>query len=840
MTRRRWPHAHEFALRALQLCAVVLPLAVGGVFPAFWGAALVVLCLAGVVLARTARHHGYRLGLGLAGMALAGLAGWSLLQCVPWPAPVVRALAPAVWRWHLDAAQVLGRPAPSWAPLTDDEIDTLLTAGKFTLLAVAFALALNATWRRAEHGEALLRTVAFAAIVVLGLGAVQKALGTGVLLGYYEPHRPIVDTLLVASFVNPNHLAALLNLGGLTALGLSQASSRYRQRLAWGIAYLACMCGTFLTLSRAGIVAAVVASAFFALVSLRAERQAALRRRRVVVYASGILVVLTLVSVMAYDLVAWQLSHLPGIGRLPHEAKDVIWARVVQVIADHPWTGVGAGALADAFGPYNDVRPGVLVTHAENAPLDLAVQWGIPAALLFVAALLAATRRHVPRALRAEDTLGGLAGLYALGIQNLADFNWFIPGVAVPACIVAGAVTGLGLAARKGRRRKAVPVSRASRVVISLLLAAMAVAILGAWADARWGDSAVEDAYRRADESGTLAVPSALDRFAALHPADYHLFFLEGRRRYEARDLDGAVRWVEASLRRAPTAPLPRVLRARLAMAQGDEDTAVEQWRAIVQADDEHGVDLLIQEWGAQHTPFDLWIRALQTESRVVRAALLLKARGDDDGSQSLLARWVRAHPEAYSARFELALALLERGAPSDEVDRQATHLLGRHPERAGGYLIQGMLYARDERWERALVMFDEALRREPDNPHAVLGRARALLELGRIDEFRRAVGHARALVENAPRLRARVHVLLSMAAERDQRAGEAAMEMEMAAELLPDSAPLRYRLGKMLELAGRAAGARRAYREALRIDPNYAPARKALERLESKQPAEH
>lgn len=102
-----------------------------------------------------------------------------------------------------------------------------------------------------------------------------------------------------------------------------------------------------------------------------------------------------LALIPAYFFAAWLLPLLAGSGvegmmhRLREGAPDahsrlVLWANVLDLIAQHPWTGWGWGELS--FAHYSTLYQGARFTeildNAHNLPLHLAVELGIPAALL--------------------------------------------------------------------------------------------------------------------------------------------------------------------------------------------------------------------------------------------------------------------------------------------------------------------------------------------------------------------------------------------------------------------------------------------------------------------------
>ncbi len=150
-------------------------------------------------------------------------------------------------------------------------------------------------------------------------------------------------------------------------------------------------------------------------------------------------------TVPLYFLIAWTLPHLVGGGgsggvesmlqRLHTGAPDdhsrlILWHNVLTLIAERPWTGWGWGELS--FAHYSAQYPGArfveILDNAHNLPLHLAVELGIPAAVLicggFLWMVLAARpwRERDPARLMAWGMLG------AIVLHSLLEYPlWYGP-----------------------------------------------------------------------------------------------------------------------------------------------------------------------------------------------------------------------------------------------------------------------------------------------------------------------------------------------------------------------------------------------------------------------------
>ena len=111
-------------------------------------------------------------------------------------------------------------------------------------------------------------------------------------------------------------------------------------------------------------------------------------------------------------------------------SRRVLWSNVLYLIAQKPWLGWGWGELD--FAHYSTLFPGerfcVLLDNAHNLPLHLAVELGLPVAVLACAAVAAWIWRARPW--RETDPARQLAwGILALvGLHSMLEFPlWYGP-----------------------------------------------------------------------------------------------------------------------------------------------------------------------------------------------------------------------------------------------------------------------------------------------------------------------------------------------------------------------------------------------------------------------------
>ncbi|HET8693167.1 MAG TPA: Wzy polymerase domain-containing protein [Aquabacterium sp.] len=316
-------------------------------------------------------------------------------------------------------------------------------------LCGAAALTCWAGWRTGLHerGGDLFDLFA-AAICLAGL--------LGVVLGFIQAFFPnwadgtfIAETTLtgraVGNLRQPNHLSTLLVWSAGCAIWLG-ARRRLPTSAAIGLMALF-IWGVVLTASRTGM----VAMAFLCVWGLL-DRQLAKPLRGALLAAPAL-----------YGLFwggMWLVSHVDhevtfaSETRL-HDKSDIsssrfkIWANVLSLIAQHPWTGVGYGEfnVAWTFTPFPN-RPIAFFDHTHNLILQWAVELGIPVTLILMGLCLWAWLALVRPQTDARLSPAGIAGVIVTTalLHSLLEYPLWYSYFLLPTAFAWGA----GLASRRG------------------------------------------------------------------------------------------------------------------------------------------------------------------------------------------------------------------------------------------------------------------------------------------------------------------------------------------------------------------------------------------------------
>jgi tetratricopeptide (TPR) repeat protein len=585
--------------------------------------------------------------------------GLTLLQLLPLPAVLVRALAPYTFEVVAANRALLGIDAPGWLPLSLDPVATflelveLMAYGCFAYVALRLA-------ERSRVRRLLLAAVAAVTVVVALTALGHGLLGAKRLFGVYALE--FGGPKYIAPLINPNHTASLLAFGCCVCLGLV-AATRGGWRVMW-FAATALNLGTCLTVASRGATLALAIGVVVTAGLLLWRRwrglgpddpgpQAASLHVALpagVVAACG----LTLVAYFSASGIADQLygTRLDELTR--PRSKFSAWAASYDVIAAQPLVGVGRGAFDAAFPAFHPASAFNRYAFVENEYLQAVLDWGVPGFLLIGAALawLLVAVGHRWRADAAN--VGVLGGLVAVGAHSLVDFGLELPGLATPVLLaVAALVPGRTRELRAGQRarllvpRLTVVATGATLVVIAALPAARTLS---------------ED---RKQLAALASAPAAERRAAAAaalrsHPADYFAAAQLAQAALEG-GLPNAPAYLNRALLLHPTHTGLHHLAARLMFGKGYRRQALVEYATAIR----YSLDPrpLLAEMLSRYPRTEDAVRGLPDDANepLVVARHTVKL-GRPDVALAYLRRFVRLNP----GRVTEALALADLAGDLD------------------------------------------------------------------------------------------------------------------------------------------------------------------------------
>jgi O-antigen ligase len=203
----------------------------------------------------------------------------------------------------------------------------------------------------------------------------------------------------VSNMRQPNHMSSLLLWAIIAAMWLGDtAGATLAARTATRACALLMLFGLVLSGSRTGMLGTGLL-ALWGLLDRRLSRPA----------RAGLLLAPLFFALFWWGAAAWsQHSHAVFGGEAQFNKSDIsssrfgIWANTLALIQAHPWFGVGFGEFNFAWTltPFPG-RPVAFFDHTHSLPLQLAVELGLPLAVLVLALLLWALWGNLQQALRA-------------------------------------------------------------------------------------------------------------------------------------------------------------------------------------------------------------------------------------------------------------------------------------------------------------------------------------------------------------------------------------------------------------------------------------------------------
>ncbi len=368
------------------------------------------------------------------------LASCALLSVADLPSAISSRAQPRAWLAGLLcvwlAASVL------WVP---EVIDRALTVGLLAALVCVW-LMIELGRRAAVRSNGLLMWVAGAWVLA---AAVSSVLGVLQYLDLAHDLSPWVNQPAkgdaFANLRQRNQFASLTSIGlvallGWEAMDLAAGRARREVQIARWLLLLLMAAGVACSLSRTGAVQWGVMGLLVALWAWRWARHTGLRSRNLLcmaVMAPGLVVLWSVLMPWLADVMTGQ-QGASMILRVAGQTQDygmcagrrVLWRNVLTLIAQHPWLGWGWGEtdFAHFMTAYPTLRFCDMLDNAHDFPLHLALEFGVPFALLcLIAALRWVLRRQPWGELRPERAMAW-GVLCVLGIHSLLEYPlWYGP-----------------------------------------------------------------------------------------------------------------------------------------------------------------------------------------------------------------------------------------------------------------------------------------------------------------------------------------------------------------------------------------------------------------------------
>lgn len=445
----------------LSLLVVAAPLPFGSVTPGFAAAlaAAVLVLAAGSLLVRPAEPTPR--AASATALALAAIAALGLVQSIAWPVALAEAISPLAVALARENAALAGEPVPTAVALS-----LAPAASRSAALAWLAAAAAVLAAGRLGRERAARRLLALA---LVASGLLQVALGLPAWFArshqIWGVETPLAALRLRGTFVNPNHLALLLELalavaGAMLyrALRPGRESAPLERRLERAapvaLATLVLFGALGLTASRAGLLGAGAGAGVAILLA------ASGRGRRRALAVVGVALAVAAVAVASFGLDSlfgrWLATDTSDASA---GARLVATARTLELAASSPLVGTGLGSFLAAF-PRVQGDLGGTWRHAHDDWAELVATTGAVGTLVVAVGLVLAVRglaRSLTLARRGEDraaAIAGAAAIAAAAVHSLFDFGLTLPANGLALAVVTGAALAVAQSASAAEPRR--------------------------------------------------------------------------------------------------------------------------------------------------------------------------------------------------------------------------------------------------------------------------------------------------------------------------------------------------------------------------------------------------
>jgi O-antigen ligase len=289
-------------------------------------------------------------------------------------------------------------------------------------------------------------------------------------------------------FVNRNHFAGYMEM--LIPLPVALMVARAIRKEMWmiyGFTAALMSLAVIISVSRGGMVSVLASLVFIGIAKSRLKKNARKRERHSLNQSSAFLVWfkrlggIAAMSVVLIAGVFW-LGVEPVLQRLGDSIDQVktaessgealsrggIWRDTGKLIQAHMIFGTGLGAYETTFPAYSLNTIEMVVTHTHNDYLQILADCGVIGgviALWFLVAIFRAIWQGIksPDAFLAALALGGGAGIFAMLLHSLFDFNLQIPSNALLFLTLCAMVSHISVVTRKAEKtlQMAVPANLA-------------------------------------------------------------------------------------------------------------------------------------------------------------------------------------------------------------------------------------------------------------------------------------------------------------------------------------------------------------------------------------------
>jgi len=315
-----------------------------------------------------------------------------------------------------------------------DRYTSIWSLGLLVTYAAVFYLTIHSVSTRSQLRR-ILQIIVFTACFLSVFGLIKKAGANPFPWWDYDIGLKRELAMSSSTFGNPNHYAGYLAMALPVCLAMFLIGLKKSRTILTGVITLLISVAIVFTLARGGWISSFFGVVFMGVTFFFSSKSNPLSRKGLLIVAGGLFLigVVFLFSTSAVEE-AVTLKKAPEDANL--QQRILVWRHTIQMISDYPLLGSGPGTYATIFTQYQPPGIGGRYYMAHNDYLHFISETGL-AVLVIIGWLTIVVYRfgfkklaHPSRLVRGS-TLGALAGISAILLYSVSDFNLHIPANAV-------------------------------------------------------------------------------------------------------------------------------------------------------------------------------------------------------------------------------------------------------------------------------------------------------------------------------------------------------------------------------------------------------------------------
>jgi len=298
---------------------------------------------------------------------------------------------------------------------------------------IAIYFLVTQIFEQRKHRQMLVFTIVGVATFLAVFGLFKWA-GANPFPWWAYENRQGPQDLLTSTYFNHNHIAGYLEMAIPLLLGVLASGLKRGQFVLFSILLTFLVTALILSLSRGGWIGTLIGSVFFVLVIMRATQS--LNSKKILLICITAILLFGVIALSSETTVERVLTIEQKEKDDSFQSRVTAWKGILNLILDYPLLGSGPGTFSTIFTQYQPPGFWDRFVNAHNDYLQFTAELGvfwIPIVIWGLFLLFRIGFQKLPNhsGLTLGTTAGAMAGIVAIMVHSISDFNLHIPANAL-------------------------------------------------------------------------------------------------------------------------------------------------------------------------------------------------------------------------------------------------------------------------------------------------------------------------------------------------------------------------------------------------------------------------